>query len=189
MNDKLGLINGYPSVIIMSPACCPEKHCKIDLLIVHKSISDMPLKDMNRPWLPSYTLLRVTFNARLEEKYNRINRSIVALSMGVTGGLCLSHPCREQIARKDHYLKEFPRLPIFNLWRHTCNSVNLNTPVGWHCQALDTGQIQILVLTNCPDNWYWNWYWLIKNIEKLLFFHLNIFPSTFCCNFWYSMIF
>ena len=42
-----------------------------------------------------------------------------------------------------------------------------------------TGRIQILVLTNCPGNWYWNWYWLIKNIEKLLFFHLNIFPSIF----------
>ena len=137
MNDKSALINGYPSVIIMSPTSCPEKHCKIDLLIVHKSISDMPLKDMNRPWFLSYTLLHATFNARLEEKYNRINRSIVALSMGVTGGLCLSHPCREQIVRKDHYLKEFPRLPIFNLWCHTCNFVNLNTHVGWHSQALE----------------------------------------------------
>ena len=70
MNDKSALINGYPSVIIMSPASCPDKHCEIDLLIVHKSISDMPLKDMNRPGFYSYTLLQVTFNARLEEKYN-----------------------------------------------------------------------------------------------------------------------
>ena len=55
--------------------------------------------------------------------------------------------------------------------------------------TLHTGRIQILVLTNCPGNWYWNWYWLIKNIRKLLFFHLNIFPSTFYSNFWYSINF